>query len=316
LKRLKRPFLSLGKRIVHRTLLRFPGGDAHDPIACTYCPELCRFSCPTAVVSGNDAVTPCNKMGLLHREERWPGQAAAGGPLWPLYDCTGCGRCSEFCVYGMPVAETLFEARKEFAWEPAQAAARALTDEMDPVGDLADELGDGVSSIRRREAFVARNRESLVALVAEEPRSLEFLLSRGHEAGLAWENAFDEASLRTWRERLSGRSWLVHESSWLSRRLGSHAQVAQWVEHARAAGISLVLPFHHGKDCIDCGGEGAYPRLFEAQARDMAREIWARDKHRAQGILCFSQRCASHLRAALGGEVPVVSLSEIPRRVG
>ena len=130
---------------------------------------------------------------------------------------------------------------------------------------------------------------------------MQFLLSKGHEAGLAWEAAFDEKSLRTWRERMSGRTWLVHESSWLSRRLGSHAQVALWVEQARAAGITLTLPFHHGKDCIDCGGEGAYPRLFAEQAAQMARDIWERDRHRAQGVLCFSQRCASHLRAALGG---------------
>ena len=151
------PLKWVSKELLHRTLLRFPGGDAHDPIVCVYCPEMCRFSCPTAVVSGSDAVTPCNKMSLLHKEERWPGKAAGGGPLWPLYDCTGCGRCSEYCVYGMPVAETLFEARKQFAWEPAmRAASQGLTDAEDPVGDLADELGDGENAKRRLEAFVAR----------------------------------------------------------------------------------------------------------------------------------------------------------------
>jgi hypothetical protein len=75
------------------------------------CPEMCRFACPTAVVSANDAVTPCNKMSLLHKEKRWPGRAGGGGPLWALYDCTGCGRCSTHCVYDMPVADQLFAAR-------------------------------------------------------------------------------------------------------------------------------------------------------------------------------------------------------------
>ncbi|MGZ3709234.1 MAG: hypothetical protein ACXWPM_10880, partial [Bdellovibrionota bacterium] len=87
------PLKWASKQVLNRTLLRFPGGDSHDPIACVYCPEMCRFSCPTAVVSGNDAVTPCNKMGLVYKEKKWPGQASQGAPLWPIYDCTGCGRC-------------------------------------------------------------------------------------------------------------------------------------------------------------------------------------------------------------------------------
>lgn len=306
------PLKWASKKLLHRTLLRFPGGDAHDPIACTYCPEMCRFSCPTAVVSGNDAVTPCNKMSLLHKEERWPGRAAAGGPLWPLYDCTGCGRCTEFCVYGVPVADTLFEARVRYGWEPARKVSQELSDADDPAGDLAQELGDAQTASRRLREFVSRQGGSIQA---EEPHSVHFLRQKGHAAELAWEFALDEKSLGYWRERLAGRSWLVHESVWLSRRLERAGEAAQWVERAGAAGISLVAPFQHGKDCIDCGGEGVYARLFEAQACQMARDFWERDRHRAQGILCFSSRCATHLRAALGGEVTVVSLSEIPRRV-
>lgn len=304
------PLKWASKQLVHRTLLRFPGGDAHDPIACTYCPEMCRFSCPTAVVSANDAVTPCNKMSLLHKEERWPGQAAQGGPLWPIYDCTGCGRCTEYCVYGMPVGETLFEARKKYDWDRARDAAASLKDEDDPVGDLADELGDEEAALRRLQAYVARYAEGLEA---EEPKSVHFLLQGGHPAELAWEHALDESSLAHWRGKLAGRSWLLHESVWLSRRLKGAGQVAAWVDRARKGGIDIVLPYHHGADCIDCGGEGAYPRLFAEQARQMAREIWQRDRHRAQGIVCLSARCAAHLRETLGSEVPVVSLSEIPR---
>src|SRR4051812_5534741 len=110
------PLKWASKRLIHSTLLRFPGGDPQSSVACVYCPEMCRFSCPTAVVSGNDAVTPCNKMGLLYKEEKWPGKLSSEGPLWPIYDCTGCGRCTEYCVYEMPVQERLFEARKKWKW--------------------------------------------------------------------------------------------------------------------------------------------------------------------------------------------------------
>ncbi len=307
------PLKWASRKLLHATLLRFPGGDAHDPIACTYCPEMCRFSCPTAVASGNDAVTPCNKMSLLHKEKRWPGRAAAGGPLWPLYDCTGCGRCTDYCVYGVPVADTLLAARAEHAWDPARALAASLTDAVDPAGDLAHELGDEAGARRRSQAFVARAGEGV--LLAEEPKSVHYLRSLGHPAELAWEFALGPGHLRSWSERLSGRGWLVHESVWLSRRLGRAEAVAEWVARAREAGITLVLPFHHGRDCIDSGGEGAYARLFEAQALRMARDVWERDRHRAQGIVCFGERAAAHLRRALSGEAPVVSISEIPRKV-
>jgi hypothetical protein len=87
--------------------------------------------------------------------------------------------------------------------------------------------------------------------------------------------------------------------------------VAAWAGALRAQGIQLVEPFHHGRDCIDCGGEGAYDRLFPEQAETMARDIWERDRHRADGLLCLSARCAAHFRKVLPSEVRVLALGEI-----
>ena len=143
------------KTVLHKTLLRFPGGDQHSPIACVYCPELCRFSCPTAVVSANDAVTPCNKMGLTYKAEKWPDQTLRHQPLWPIYDCTGCGRCTEYCLYEMPVMDQLFAARKKWKWDAAESASAQITDASDPVGDLADELGDAATAQRRLKVYLA-----------------------------------------------------------------------------------------------------------------------------------------------------------------
>jgi ferredoxin len=290
------------RKIIHQTLLRFPGGNAHDPMACTYCPELCRFSCPSAVISGNDAVTPSNKMSLLHQESRWPGRAANGGELWPLYDCTGCGRCTEHCVYGVPVADQLFEARSQHSFKKAREAALGFTDEQDPFGDIAEELGDEASAARRFEAVRAKAQHSVVE--HPEARVVYFLGKRGVSAALSWQWVFladaDHPVWKTLAERLTGRTWILYESSWLNRRLGRTAQTDLLVRRLESAGISILRAFAHGKDCIDGGGETpGYIALQPQQAAEMAAEWWARDAHRAQGILSMSSRATQHFRSHL-----------------
>lgn len=300
------PVKWVSKKIVHKALLRFPSGDKHDPIACAYCPEMCRFSCPTAVASGNDAVTPCNKNSLLYKEEKWPGQASQGGPLWTIYDCTGCGRCTNYCVYEMPVAKMLFEARSKYPWEAAKAAATGVSDDEDALGDLAHELGDEAGARRRYDGYMKGKGVAAVW----EPRELSFIADMGGAGALAWETDARAEIGASLREKLSGKRWLLHESPWLARHLGRAFEIANWVERARKAGLKIEVPYHHGKDCIDCGGEGAYHRLFAEQAATMARDFWERDRDQADGILCVSARCAEHFRKVLGPSVPVVSLVE------
>jgi ferredoxin len=288
------PIKWVSKRAIGKLVLSFPASEPRT-VACVYCPEMCRFACPTAVVSGNDAVTPCNKMGLLYKEQKWPGRASGGGELWPIYDCTGCGRCTEYCVYQQPVAETLLAARAERAWGPAREAAARLTEAEDPWGDLAAELGD----VRAAEA-----RAGARQVPVTEPKA-------AHHLGrpLAWEEELVSGPAGV--GPLRDRRWLVHESPWLSRRMGRAEQVRGWVERARAKGARLELPHHHGRDCIDCGGEGAYARLFPEQARAMAREIWERDRHRADGVLCFSERCRGHFE---GIGVPALTIRQLENR--
>ncbi len=311
------PLKWVSKKILNHTLLRFPGGDAHQPMVCVYCPEMCRFSCPTAVVSANDAVTPCNKMGLLYKEETWPGKATQGGPLWPIYDCTGCGRCTEYCVYDMPVALKLFEARKKYKWEEAEKAAARITDAEDPVGDLADELGDSANAKRRLEQFLKRQGSGgEKSRKVTEPKSLYFLQQNGVSAVLHWEKMLmNPSNSKMQLQKLKKTPWLLHESVWYNRHLGKTDVIKEWLKWAQGQGIQIQQPFAKGDDCIDCGGEGAYPYLFSEQARQMASDIWERDKHTADGILCVSARCAQHLRSSLGkvlGEkTPIIALSEL-----
>ena len=299
------------RKILHRTLLTFPGGDAHDPIACTYCPEMCRFACPSAVVSGSDTVTPCNKMSLLHKEERWPGRAAAGGELWPLYDCTGCGRCTEHCVYGVPVADQLFKARATYGWE--RASSLGLTDSEDPYGDIAEELGDEAQAKIRFDRVRSQARG---VFECDESRVVYFLGLRGLSSALSWQWVFlaapDHPFWSFASQRLGGRTFLLYESVWMNRRLGRSAQADLLVSRLRdGAAVRLERSFAHGKDAIDCGGETpGYIKLFPAQARQMALDWWQRDAHRAQAVLSLSPRASAHLRASIPG-VEVVDFASL-----
>ena len=319
------PLKWVSKKLLHRTLLRFPGGDQHSPIACVYCPEMCRFSCPTAVVSGNDAVTPYNKMGLLYKEERWPGRLSEQTQLWPLYDCTGCGRCTEYCVYDMPVAEQLFQARQEFKWDRAIQVASDLTDETDPAGDLAFELGDQTNAKRRRENLLKTINADFVSMASvsaapvpvasvsvDEPKICFYLRQNQIPSVLSWETHLASDRVPDGViQKLVGTTWLVHESVWHSRNLKSANKIEKWLQSLQKSGVKGIQPFAHGVDCIDCGGEGAYSKLFPTQANQMACDLWERDRHRAQGLLCVSRRCAEHFRKALGSHIPVIALQEL-----
>jgi len=221
-----------------------------------FCPEMCRFACPVAVASANDALTPSNKVALLYKHGRWPVRSRTDGEKWPLYACTGCGRCTEYCLYKVQVADLLFEARKQHPWSRA--------------------VGLGGDDIYAKKCAL----ECEQKLLEGPPKSLI--------------------------RKLQGRRWLLHESVWLSRRLGRRATVDDFVARLMASGIELVVPAAHGIDTIDCGGESpTYARLFPSDALRMARMIWERDMKRADGVLCFSTGCREHLLRALDG-VPVV----------
>lgn len=296
------PIKWVSKKAIRGWLLRFPSGKTQATVACVFCPEMCRFSCPTAVVSGNDAVTPCNKVGLLYKETRWPGRTAGGGELWTLYDCTGCGRCTEYCVHGQPVADLLFSARAKHGWGAATAVAKRLKDADDRFGDLADELGDAAAATRRLEVAVSER------LTCREPKALFFARSREHTLEWEFEREMERSPSAWLSAQHPGKRWLVVESPWLSRRLGRAADVERW--HGAANGIEWVFPFQRGRDVIDSGGEGAYRELFADQARAMAQEIWERDRHRADAVFCWSERAARHFREALPAGVPVVYFGE------
>ncbi|MCC6749764.1 MAG: (Fe-S)-binding protein [Deltaproteobacteria bacterium] len=77
---------------------------------CTYCPKLCRHACPVATSLGSETLVPQAKMELLNLMRRnaipWTTDHAL-----PLYGCTGCGLCREYCEHDNDVATALFFGR-------------------------------------------------------------------------------------------------------------------------------------------------------------------------------------------------------------
>jgi len=79
---------------------------------CTYCPKMCRFSCPVAQVDRRETVTPTAKMTLLHLLKmgavEWSREVVE-----PLYLCTGCLISRTFCDHGIEVFPPFVAAREE-----------------------------------------------------------------------------------------------------------------------------------------------------------------------------------------------------------
>lgn len=78
---------------------------------CTYCPKMCRFSCPTAGAEGRETVTPWGMMRLLEltRDGSVPLTTEVAETF---YHCTGCRRCQAFCRHDNDVPRALRKARE------------------------------------------------------------------------------------------------------------------------------------------------------------------------------------------------------------
>ncbi|MEZ4271115.1 MAG: FAD-binding and (Fe-S)-binding domain-containing protein [Myxococcota bacterium] len=77
---------------------------------CTYCPKLCRFSCPVAVSSGSEALTPRQLMLTVELERRQI-ESMSADVAKRLWSCVDCGGCRSYCDHDNDVASALQDAR-------------------------------------------------------------------------------------------------------------------------------------------------------------------------------------------------------------
>jgi Fe-S oxidoreductase len=79
---------------------------------CTYCPKLCRHTCPVSHAEARETLVPQAKMAGMRRLRLHQGERSVVESE-PLYGCTGCGACTEFCLHGVEVGPALFRGRDE-----------------------------------------------------------------------------------------------------------------------------------------------------------------------------------------------------------
>ncbi len=79
---------------------------------CTYCPKLCRHTCPVGNAERREAVIPQAKMAMANLVRK--GQVELTTETASVfYHCNGCGLCGEYCEHDVDVTPALFAARAE-----------------------------------------------------------------------------------------------------------------------------------------------------------------------------------------------------------
>jgi hypothetical protein len=328
-----------------KKLLAFSGRFRWEPEACFYCPEMCRFSCAVAEATKHNAYTPRGKMSLLHLAERgYPAEAVAGSAenrLSILEQCTGCGRCTEYCVYEVDVPARLREARTEAF---SIVAAADPTKSAIPLEGLLRELRklEGVVLLCEpgRKSWWEERRgllEQLGATVVCEARLPHKEWGRGTLADFQAEAIGQALSgcKQIWVESPEAAWFLASGVKQGAESLHGEVRVV-WQRFFAAAvarepapdevfhesfhltrlfprlGYSIpmyergLMPFHSGWNSWDCGGEGFYRDAEPARAKEIGRrflEDVAKDGRQVKRIVCQSLSCLAHLRELTDLEV-------------
>lgn len=124
---------------------------------CTYCPKLCRHTCPVSHAEARETLVPQAKMATLRLLRRGDVETDADHAA-VLYGCTGCLACTTACRHGITPGKHLLTARADM--EQAGVGHPALAD-----------LPERVRETSQRAALVAR--EALGAMPAQVEGSLK-----------------------------------------------------------------------------------------------------------------------------------------------
>jgi Fe-S oxidoreductase len=123
---------------------------------CTYCPKLCRFSCPASEAEKRETVTPWGMMRLFEVAKDGAVDLDAS-VAETFYHCTGCRRCQTWCKHDNDVPEALWAARDWVHSEGlAPEAAAEVTHQFEEHGGPFDAPApplDDASARRLDEVF-------------------------------------------------------------------------------------------------------------------------------------------------------------------
>ncbi len=80
---------------------RFDKSTLKSATYCTFCPKMCRFACPAAEFSGDEAFVPSVKVGALWEYSRERGDF--GVARYSFTGCFFCLECREYCYHEIDV---------------------------------------------------------------------------------------------------------------------------------------------------------------------------------------------------------------------
>jgi len=124
---------------------------------CTGCPKMCRHVCPVSNTELRETVTPGLKMTAVDLARR--GSLPLDESLAQTVGaCTGCGGCSQFCLLGNNVAQSLFTARQPLAQAGVSAVARRMEARLAQSGNPS---GANLEALQRERVPARAERGSL-----------------------------------------------------------------------------------------------------------------------------------------------------------
>jgi len=128
---------------------------------CSYCPKMCRFSCPVARITCSEASTPTGKMTIL-KLARDGAMDFSQEVAELMYQCSGCLVSRTYCEHRIEVIGA-FEAARAIAVEKGLAAKRVLE-----FGQLWTRFGNPYGnnlSFKLKELSLGKNLEKKPALI-------------------------------------------------------------------------------------------------------------------------------------------------------
>jgi ferredoxin len=237
-----------------------------DPYAgCTFCPQLCRHTCPVVRATGREAATPARIMALLREVAAGRAPAAEGARAAAL--CTACGACRDHCRFHVDVPAILAEARGRLLPPPTPAPRRAVEGDAPLVALECDG--------RAWSGALAERLGRPVARLATADHLGEALLDHP---------TLSAPGLAAWRTALAGRV-VVCACGRCQAVLAAVGIVHTWLDALAptawdgtsfACQTGRALPGRVvGGVALSCGGHGPLARVHPELARDLAREAAA-----------------------------------------
>jgi Fe-S oxidoreductase len=206
-----------------------PGSVARQLDYCTFCPKMCRHSCPVSTASGRETYIPQAKMDRLNQlrlgHSKWSTEST--DPLWA---CTGCRHCTMYCDHGNEPGLVLLTGRaaavnngvphpaltgysERFRAREQRLSAQLATmfpDRLATEGQGTDQVGfwPGCDAIDKGAADIAASLAILERVGVEDVRLVEApqacagypLLAAGHRDLFRWHAGRVAASLRGFRK--------------------------------------------------------------------------------------------------------------------